>query len=136
MNTSPTQRRWIARQVLLLVATCVLLLVLMLFVRAYCFTVYADPASGDRVIVNRLDRQQFSKGDRVVFAQHDVSHIGYVEALPGDTITLKGQQYLIPLRCQCQGTDCSYCRYYLVNTASGATLVSQYAMTGKAYKLY
>ena len=136
MSTSNTQRRWIARQALLLVATCVLLVGLMLLVRRYCFTIYADPATGDRVIVNRLDRSSFEKGDRVVFAQKDASYTGFVEALPGDTIMLKGEKYLIPTRCTCRGTDCVYCRYYLVNTPSGATLVSQFAMTGKAYKLY
>ena len=136
MSTSNTQRRWIARQALLLVATCVLLVGLMLLVRRYCFTIYADPVTGDRVVVNRLDHNSFEKGDRVVFAQKDTSYIGFVEALPGDTIMLKGEKYLIPTRCICRGTDCVYCRYSLVNTPSGATLVSQFAMTGKAYKLY
>ena len=136
MSTSNTQRRWIARQALLLVATCVLLVGVMLLVRRYCFTIYADPVTGDRVVVNRLDRSSFEKGDRVVFAQKDASYTGFVEALPGDTIMLKGEKYLMPTRCICRGTDCVYCRYYLVNTSSGTTLVGQHAMTGKAYKLY
>lgn len=120
----------------MLVATCVLLVGVMLLVRRYCFTIYADPVTGDRVVVNRLDRSSFEKGDRVVFAQKDASYTGFVEALPGDTIMLKGEKYLIPTRCICRGTDCVYCRYYLVNTSSGTTLVGQHAMTGKAYKLY
>lgn len=136
MNTSNQQHRWVVRQVLLLVATCAVLLVLMFLVRAYAFTIYADPSTGEHVLVNKLSRHSFEKGNRVVFSQYNVSYIGYIEALPGDTITLKGENYVIPQRCPCYETDCRYCRYYLIKTSNGQMLVNEHHLTGKAYKLY
>ena len=61
---------------------------------------------------------------------------GYVSALPGDTITLDGKQYMIPERCACNGTECGYCRNYLVEWGDNESLVSEQRMLGKAYKLW
>jgi signal peptidase I len=58
-----------------------------------------------------------------------------VIGLPGDTVELNGSRYLVPQRCACNGTDCDYCRYYLVKTSKGAALVNHHRMMGKAYRL-
>ncbi|MBO4826163.1 MAG: signal peptidase [Prevotella sp.] len=136
MNTSDTQRRWLLRQALLLVATCAVLVCLMLLIRAYAFTIFADRTTGERVIVNRLNRQPLERGDRVVFEQNGVSFMGLVEAVPGDTITLDNQSYVIPTKCVCQSTECAGCRFFLIKTAQGKMLTNSLHVTGKAYKIY
>lgn len=136
MDTDGRQVRQWARQALLLLLTCALLTLLMLLVRRYVLTIYSDPQTGERMIVNRLDRTNLQKGDKVVYTQGQTPFAGYVSALPGDTITLDGKQYMIPERCACNGTECGYCRNYLVEWGDNELLVSEQRMLGKAYKLW
>ena len=105
MNTDDTNRRQWARQAILLVITCVVLAAAMLLIRAYVFTIYSDSQTGERVIVNRIDRNDFSKGDKVVYTENGVPFMGYVSAVPGDTVTLQGNKYQIRPRCVCNGTE-------------------------------
>ena len=63
-----------------LVALCVAIVILFA-VRAYAFTIYTVPADlasvlrkGDRVLVNRMARDSFSRGDLVVF-QRQGAHV-------------------------------------------------------------
>lgn len=135
MNTQPTPLRTYLRQGVLLVLTCAVLLAVMFLVRTYAFTIFSDSSTGERVIVNRLDHETFRIGERVVFQQDNTPFIGEVTALPGDTVELNGSRYLVPQRCVCNGTDCDYCRYYLVKTSKGAALVNHHRMMGKAYRL-
>ena len=128
-------RQWL-RQAVLLVLTCVLLTMVMLIVRAYVCTVFSDPLTGDRIIVNRLDRSTYQKGDKVVYQQGNMHYVGYVSALPGDTISLRGRQYQIRERCTCNGTECDDCRYYLVESGDNESLVNHHRMVGKAYKIW
>ncbi len=136
MDTDGKRIRQWAWQVLLLIATCALLTLVMLLVRTYVCTIYADPLTGERLIVNRLDRSAYEKGDKVVYMQSETPFMGTVSALPGDTITLQGKQYQIRERCICNGTECDNCRYYLVESGDKEALVNHHRMVGKAYKLW
>ena len=128
----------------------VLSLLLAWVVRTYVFTVFTVPAgglaphlrAGNRVIVNRIDCDSFSRGETIVFddtvAQKPATtayFIGMIEKLPGDTLTLDTLRYVIPTIC-CKRCSCKDCRYYLVRTSGGKQLVHKHQMIGKAYKLF
>ncbi len=131
-HTSSSLRKWL-RQAALLVVTCGLMLALMWVVRTYVVTIFSDSQTGKRVVVSRLGCELFDKGQQVVFCQAGKHFLGVVMAQPGDTVSLAGEKYLVPQRCACNGTDCDDCRYYLVKTHSGTTLVNHHNMVGKAY---
>ncbi len=118
---------------------------------------------GNRVIVNRIDCDVFARGETVVFSDSvdcpsppgssssgsaasssskspgesspEVFFVGMIEKLPGDTIQLDSNSYIIPTIC-CKRCGCKDCRYYLVRTASGVQLVHKHQMIGKAYKIF
>ena len=115
--------------------TCGLMLVAMWGVRTYAFTIFSDAQNGERFIVNKIGCELFDKGQRIVFQQAGHHFVGEVVAQPGDTVSIAGNSYLVPQRCTCNGTDCDQCRYYLVKTNSGLTLVNHHRMVGKAYSL-
>ncbi len=126
-------------------------------VRTFAFTVFSVPSGGlppqleegNRVIVNRMDCDNFSRGEIVVFAdsvavqlknhRHRMTtqfcYIGRIEKLPGDTIRLDTLRYVIPIVC-CKRCGCKDCRYYLVRTSKGQQLVHKHQMIGRAYKLF
>ena len=142
-------------------------------VRTFAFTVFTVPQGGlppqleegNRVIVNRVDCDNFGRGDIIVFADSVVIQnanlqrknqqnknlqnknlrrkiameayfIGRIEKLPGDTITLDSLRYIIPTVC-CKRCGCKDCRFYLVRTSGGGQLlVHKHQMIGKAYKLF
>ena len=127
-------------------------------VRTYVFTVFTVPQGGlpplleegNRVIVNRMDCDNFGRGDIIVFADSvviqrknqrrrialEVCYVGRIEKLPGDTLTVDTLRYVIPTVC-CKRCGCKDCRYYLVRTSKrGQQLVHKHQMIGKAYKLF
>lgn len=116
-------------------------LIIVLAVRAYAFTIYTVPTDicqtlrrGDRVMVNRLSRVELRRGDLVVFRMGgDV--IGMVEAVPGDTVRIGRQQYVVPSAC-CSGCKCNDCRLYLVSLGRSHTLAYRHRMIGRATKLF
>ena len=132
-------------------------LLLVWAVRTYAFTVFTVPAGGlpphleegNRVIVNRIDCDFFNRGDVVVFRDSvtyqrrnqrrkivaEAYFIGRVEKQPGDTIRIDTVQYIIPTVC-CKRCGCKDCRFYLVRTAKGKTIVHKHQIIGKAYKLF
>lgn len=122
-----------------ILALTVMLLV-MLAVRAWAFTIYQVTTSdfqpqvrkGDRMIVNRLERT-YDKGEHIVFGNQD-AFIGKVLAVPGDTINIKGKEYLLPTRCPLCGSD--YHRYYMVSLGKQETLIHQTDIIGTAYRLW
>ena len=135
----------------------VLSLLLAWAVRTYVFTVFSVPAgglppqlkAGNRVIVNRMNCDNFLRGEIVVFADSvavqlknqsrrvatQFCYIGRIEKLPGDTIRLDTLRYVIPTVC-CKRCGCKDCRYYLVRTSKGQQLVHKHQMIGRAYKLF
>ena len=115
---------------------------------------------GNRVIVNRIDCDRFDRGETIVFTDSvecvvtpkskytgrsmegyrsrgwkEAFFIGRIVRLPGDTIRLGKSQYIIPTIC-CERCGCKDCRYYLVKTAGGETLVHKHQIVGKAYKIF
>jgi len=132
----------------------VLALLLAWAVRTFAFTVFTVPQGGlppqleegDRVIVNRVDCDNFGRGDIIVFVDSvviqrrkiisEAYYIGRIEKMPGDTITLDTLRYVIPTEC-CKRCGCKDCRFYLVRTSRrGQQLVHKHQMIGKAYKLF
>lgn len=142
MKKSPERRTFVQRQWLLFVVNCLFLLALMLVVRAYVATLYTVPDGslapylnrGDRVLVNRLQRQSIAKGDLVVFSDSN-SYIGRVLAVPGDTIDWAGERFLIPRQCH-PNCHCGECHIFLVDMGQGKALVSRGDIQGKAHRLF
>ena len=116
------------------------MLLLMLAVRAWAFTIYRVNTSdfrpellnGDRVMVNRL-KSAFDKGDFIVFGG-DSCLIGKVKATPGDTIAVDGKQYMLPTHCPLCGN--SKHRYYMISVGGRQTLIHQTDIVGTAYRVW
>lgn len=116
-------------------------LAIMFAIRAFAFTIYTAPSDigtmlrrGDRVMVNRLARAPLRKGNLVAYDHHG-RMVGRVLALPGDTITVRGTRYLIPLQC-CDRCTCPDCRLYLIDEGNHLALVYKHQMIGRAYLLF
>lgn len=114
----------------------------LLGVNAFAFTLYALPSDisptlrkGDRVMVNRLQRTGFRRGDLIAFSDSGATGMGIVSAGPGDTIRVGGDRYVIPQRC-CKTYGCPGCRLYLVTMGGRQRIVHQHTAIGKAYRLY
>ena len=111
-----------------ILALTVMLLV-MLAVRAWAFTIYHVTTSdfhpevrkGDRMIVNRLGCT-YDKGEYIVFGNED-AFIGKVKAVPGDTVNITGKDYLLPTR-------------YMVSVGKQQTLIHQADIIGAAYRVW
>ena len=124
---------------ILAVATAI---ILMLVVRAYAFTIYKVSNSNlnpvlkknDRVLVNKLDRARFLRGDIVVFSA-DSSYVGVVSGVPGDTVTLDSTTYVLPERCGCQECQCKERAVCLIWQGKEQALIHKDDIIGKAYKL-
>ena len=133
---------------ILAVATAI---ILMLVVRAYAFTIYKVSNSNlnpvlknsnlnpvlkknDRVLVNKLDRARFLRGDIVVFSA-DSSYVGVVSGVPGDTVTLDSTTYVLPERCGCQECQCKERAVFLIWQGKEQALIHKDDIIGKAYKL-
>ena len=123
-----------------LVVLCVAIVILFA-VRARVFTLYTVPADlrsvlrkGDRVLVNRMACDGFSRGDLVVFQRQGV-HVGRIIYLPGDTIVLRGAAYVVPSVC-CWRCPCADCHFYIVDIGNKNTVVHTHEMMGRATKLF
>ena len=114
---------------------------LMLVIRTYGFALYTIPddslkpmlAKGQRVLVNKLSRSQLKQGDAVVFGTGGEKMAGRIVAVPGDTVDVDGEQYLIPTRCQID-YDCKYCRLYLIATGRRQVLVPAGTVVGTVFR--
>lgn len=129
------------RNALKFILALIVALALMLAVRAFVFTVYTVPADlskdfrkGDRVMVNRLLRTHFDRGDVVIFGD-SISLLGRIKAVPGDTLSIGRDRYLIPYRC-CDRCPCPDCHFYLVKTDTAELLVHHFQIRGKAFRLF
>ena len=123
-----------------LVALCVAIVILFA-VRAYAFTIYTVPADlasvlrkGDRVLVNRMARDSFSRGDLVVF-QRQGAHVGRIVNLPGDTVVLQGATYVVSSVC-CTRCGCDDCRFYIVSLGVENMVIHTHELMGRASKLF
>lgn len=115
----------------------------MLLVRTYAFTIYRVTSDNlaprvmqsTRVMVNKLCTNAFERGDLIVF-HTDSSYIGVIEQLPGDTVMINHQEYVLPDNCSCHDCDCLENNCYLVNQGKGQTVVRQQEIVGAAYVLH
>lgn len=114
----------------------------MLAIRTYIFTIFIVPndglqptlRKGDRVLVNRLARTNFAKGEVVLFGKQQ-QLLGIIAATPGDTIMVNGLSYKIPNYCHGNCT-CGVCQYVLIGSGKQQALVQQGDIRGKAYSLW
>lgn len=90
---------------------------------------------GSRLIVNRLSQAAPQRGDFIVFTDSTACRLAQVLKLPGDTVTLRGTRYLLPLSC-CPRCQSALCRLYLVKTSAGPQLVYQHQVVGKAFRVF
>lgn len=113
----------------------------MLAIRAYVFTIYTVPVNvdnhihrGDRVGVLHWLCSDIEQGDVVVFGD-SIKQIGKIKAVPGDSVVVNGEKYLIPHQCchRCKSTDC---HTYLLNVGTTEMLVQKHDVLGKAWRLY
>ena len=127
------------RQILRWTISILAAFLIVLAVRTFAFAVYKVPKTsllknGDRVIVDKLARTDFKRNDLIVFGD-SVKLLGRIEALPGDTITVGKDKFVIPTVC-CRKCRCKNCHEYLINTGSGRLLVPYHNINGKAYRLF
>ena len=114
----------------------------MLFVRAHVFTVFTvnstdikpELRKGDRVLVNRMSRADFRRGEYIVFGD-STYYVGRIILVPGDTIVYRGGKYVIPAQCS-KNCDCNECRCYLITTGSTKLLVHRSKIIGRAYRIF
>jgi hypothetical protein len=55
-------------------------------------------------------------------------------AVPGDTVNIKGKEYLLPTRCPLCGSN--HHRYYMISVGKQETLIHQGDIIGTAYRLW
>lgn len=138
------------RQFLKFAVALVAAVAIVMAIRVFAFSVYTAPVSigkelkaGKRVVVNKLNsHKDFTRGDLLVFTVSGEApafsligppqELGMVVAVPGDTITVKGQRYRIPYKC-CDRCQCRDCRLYLVDTGNARRLVYKHQIIGQAY---
>ena len=134
----------------------VLSLLLAWAVRTYVFTIFSVPQgglppqlkAGNRVIVNRIDCENFGRGDVVVFtdtvvyqqepapqARLRVSFHRQDREASCDTLRIDTVQFVIPTIC-CKRCGCKDCRFYLLKTPTGQQLVHKHQDDRQSYKLF
>ena len=130
------------RDVLKFTVVLVAAVIVMLLVRTYAFSIYRVTSAdleprvmrNSRVMVNKFRRSTFQRGDLIVF-RTDSSYIGVIEQLPGDTVMISNEEYVLPNNCSCHDCDCLENNCYLVNQGRGVTVVRQQEIVGSAFLL-
>ncbi len=115
----------------------------MLAIRTYAFTIYTvsdaalspDLDINNRVLVNKLSRKNFVKGSLMVF-RSDADYIGRVTSLPGDTIEIGGERYVLPNTCGCRDCKCVEGNCYIVDMGKRKSVVRYHDIIGKAYRIF
>lgn len=133
----------IGKNVLKFLLVLAVAFMVMLAVRTYAFAIYAvndsslSPAleKDNRVLVNKLSKSDFRKGDLMVF-RSDANYIGSVVSLPGDTVKFGNDRYVLPNICACKGCVCKEHNCYVVNTGKKKVVVRFQDIVGKAYRIY
>ena len=130
------------RDVLKFTVVLVAAVIVMLLVRTYAFSIYRVTSAdleprvmrNSRVLVNKFRRSTFQRGDLIVF-RTDSSYIGVIEQLPGDTVMISNEEFVLPNNCSCHDCDCLENNCYLVNQGRGMTVVRQQEIVGSAFLL-
>lgn len=153
------------KQLIKTIVAIVIAGVVLVVVRSYFYTVSTVTAdlgttlrAGDRVLVNKVGKHVFQRGDLMVFhpaawppvtkdstaadsrmqtiaVDSTALMIGLVVAIPGDTIQTAHGQYIIPERCceRCGSTDC---KLYLVTIGTERLLVHLHQVVGPAHRIF
>ncbi|MCR4854205.1 MAG: S26 family signal peptidase [Prevotella sp.] len=135
------KKKFILRQCILFIVNCAFLAAIVWLVHRYAFCVVRatsdelSPAvvKGERLLVNKLQRDDIHKGDLLVFGT-DSAYIGVVINVPGDTVRTDSTAFLLPIRC-CDRCKSSNCQPYLVQMGQAVTLVYHADVIGQAYSL-
>jgi len=131
--------RQFIKSILLLAA----LLLLLLAVQHFAFTLYTVPCNGmagslikgDRVLVNRLSNAPLRKADYIVYTDSTSYYIARIVAVPGDTVRVGHNSYVIPQIC-CSRCGCPDCKYYLISSGGRQWLLHRHLIVGRAVKIY
>lgn len=153
------------KQLIKTIATIIIAALVVVVIRTYFYTVSTVTAdlgqtlrSGDRVLVNKVGKHTFRRGDLMVFHPADWPAtdqdstdmdprlqavavdstslmIGQVTAVPGDTILMRHGRYVIPVRC-CERCGSLDCKLYLVTTGKGRQLVHLHQVVGSAHRIF
>ena len=115
----------------------------MLAIRTYAFTIYTVSDAGlspdldinNRVLVNKLSKKDFAKGSLMVF-HTDADYIGRVSSLPGDTIEIGADRYVLPNTCGCRDCKCVEGNCYIVDMGKRKSVVRYHDIIGKAYRIF
>lgn len=118
-------------------------LAVVLAVHRFAFTIYRVPAgniayglhTGDRVMVNRLARPQISRGDYIVYTDSTADYLAQVTAVPGDTVVLNHERYVMPQKC-CKRCGCTDCKYYLISASGRRHIIHSHLIVGRANRIY
>lgn len=87
---------------------------------------------GSRVVVVRSGAKHVAKGSVVIFRKGEAEYMGRVVAVPGDTIQVGREHYVLPLMRRCPRCGSTNCRHYLVEGSGQKLLVRQNFIIGKA----
>lgn len=153
------------KQLIKTIVAIIIAALVLVVVRTYFYTVSTVTAdlghtlrAGDRVLVSKVGKHFFRRGDLMVFHPADWPPtttdsstvnprllsiavdstslmIGQVIAVPGDTILMRHGRYIIPVRC-CERCGSLDCKLYLVTTGKGRLLVHLHQVVGSAHRIF
>ena len=137
------KQRDLIKQIINTIVILAAALLLVFAIRIWVFSIYSVPADnlvqgwhkGDRVMVNRLASTPLKRGDKIIYTDSVYDYMALIQAVPGDTITLKYGRFLIPEVC-CDRCGCPDCKYYLVKAGNKQQLIHKHLIVGKANRLF
>ena len=117
-------------------------LLLVFIVRRWMFTLYLvtvekgskTTQNTELVMVNKLPLGPIQRGDKVLMHCKN-RYIGQIVALPGDTITIEKQLFVVPVRPQCPCSCCVNGGYIVVKCNGKMHVVCRQDIEGRVKHL-
>ena len=117
-------------------------LLLVFIVRRWMFTLYLvsvekgskTTQNTELVMVNKLSLGPILRGDKVLMHCKN-RYIGQIVALPGDTITIEKQLFVVPVRPQCPCSCCVNGGYLVVKCNGKMHVVCHHDIEGRVKHL-
>lgn len=117
-------------------------LLLVFIVRRWMFTLYLvsvekgskTTQNTELVMVNKLPLGPILRGDKVLMHCKN-RYIGQIVALPGDTITIEKQLFVVPVRPQCPCSCCVNGGYLVVKCNGKMHVVCHHDIEGRVKHL-
>ena len=117
-------------------------LLLVFIVRRWMFTLYLvsvekgskTAQNTELVMVNKLSFGPIQRGDKVLMHCKN-RYIGQIVALPGDTITIEKQLFVVPVRPQCPCSCCVNGGYLVVKCNGKMNVVCGHDIEGRVKHL-